>query len=252
MEEMTGAHSSISPSDPDSDRFIHSHMKKPIRSLTLMVAALVLAVSATAQPALKVVTIDLAKAYDSYWETKANEAKLREAFQRADEQAKVLRNDGTTMVDQYRALEEKSNNSMLTQEARDEASSQLQELAGKIQAKQQELQQFVANTQRSLEMSRNNHQTLMMDKIKEVALDMGHARGATMMIDTSGPTGLGFSNILFSDPSYDITEEVIAELAKTKPADEEIEATEEGATEEGATEEGAGETSEASETPATE
>lgn len=198
-------------------------MKNPIPSLTLLAAALAFGVSASAQPALNVVTIDLAKTYESYWETQANEAKLRETFQKAEKEAQRMQAEGAALVEQYKATGETSTNSMLTQEARDEASAKLQPMASEIQAKQQELQQFVANTQRQLEQRRNTHQAMMMDKIKAVANEIGRAQGATLIIDTSGPTAIGLSSVLYADPAYDITDRVMAELEKTKPAEEETE-----------------------------
>jgi Skp family chaperone for outer membrane proteins len=203
-------------------------MKKPIRSLTLLAAALAFGVSASAQAAIKIATVDVVSAYESYWETKANEDKLRETFEKADEQAKKMRAEGAAMVDEFNVVQETSENSMLTQEARDEAAARLQGMANQIQTKQQELQQFVANTQRRLELTRSNHQSIMFDKVKTVANEIALAQGATLVLDTSGPTAIGFSGVLYADPSFDITELVKAELEKTKPVEEEPEtATEE-------------------------
>lgn len=211
-------------------------MKNKISTLTLLVAVVVSGVTASAQSALKIATVDLVSAYESYWETQAQEKKLRETFEKIDEQIKKMRAEGAAMVEEFNAVQETSENSMLTQEARDEAAAKLPGMANRIQTKQQELQQFAANEQRKLELNRNNHQSIMFDKVKSVANEIAIANGATLVLDVSGPTALGFSGVLYADASYDITELVVAELAKSKPAEEE-EVSEEAESEETAPEE---------------
>ena len=48
--------------------------------------------------------------------------------------------------------------------------------------------------------------------------EIAKKHGATFLVDKSGPTLVGVSNILYFDPSLDITDEVATELNKDKPA----------------------------------
>jgi outer membrane protein len=58
----------------------------------------------------------------------------------------------------------------------------------------------------------------MLADITKVAVTIAKAKGATFLLDKSGPTLVGVSNILYFDPSLDITDEVAAELNKDRPA----------------------------------
>ena len=58
----------------------------------------------------------------------------------------------------------------------------------------------------------------MIEEITKVAVDIAKKKGATFLLDKSGPTLVGVSNILYFDPSLDITDEVMAEINKDRPA----------------------------------
>jgi outer membrane protein len=59
---------------------------------------------------------------------------------------------------------------------------------------------------------------MMVEEISKVAVEIAKKKGATILIDKSGPTLIGVSNFLYVDPAYDITEEVSKELGKDRPA----------------------------------
>ena len=43
-------------------------------------------------------------------------------------------------------------------------------------------------------------------------------RGAAAVQPSAGPTAIGISNLIYADASYDITEEVLKEVNKDRPA----------------------------------
>jgi outer membrane protein len=87
-----------------------------------------------------------------------------------------------------------------------------------IQRKQQEVQSFQTNTRNSLQQRIQTFRSLMVEEISKVAVDIAKRKGATLLVDKSGPTLIGVSNILYADPSYDITDEVQKEVNKDRPA----------------------------------
>jgi outer membrane protein len=58
----------------------------------------------------------------------------------------------------------------------------------------------------------------MIEEITKSAVEIAKKKGATFLLDKSGPTLVGVSNILYFDPSLDITDEVATELNKDRPA----------------------------------
>jgi outer membrane protein len=194
-------------------------MRKPIITIASLFAFMAAGTAVHAQPAIKLLTVSVGRAYESYWKTQENEAKLRDAQQKAQEQVEELQKQLEAVVEEYKQLEEQAKSTALSKDGLERAQLAAARKAEEVNAKQQEGQQFIANTQRSLQLRQKNHRDLMLDEITKVILQIRESRGATMVLDTSGPTGIGISGVVYADPAYDITEEVVAELNKTKPAD---------------------------------
>jgi outer membrane protein len=58
----------------------------------------------------------------------------------------------------------------------------------------------------------------MVEEISKTAVGIAKQKGATILLDKSGPTLIGVSNILYSDAAYEITDEVAKEVNKDRPA----------------------------------
>ena len=111
-------------------------MNKMIRTLLTLAALGAGSTSLLAQPAVKLVVVDMAKAYDSYYKSEEGNAKLRDAEQKAQEQVEELNKQGQALVDEYKELMEQSKNTVLTAEARAKAEGEAQKKLQDIQRKQ--------------------------------------------------------------------------------------------------------------------
>ena len=80
------------------------------------------------------------------------------------------------------------------------------------------MQNFRTNTQRSLQQRIKTHRDLLLEEISKVVVDLAKKKGATLVLDKSGPTLFGIPSVIYSDASYDITDEVVAEVNKDRPA----------------------------------
>ena len=193
-------------------------MNKMIRTL-LTVAALALgSTSLLAQPAVKLVVVDMARVFDNHYKSEEANAKFRDAEQKAQEQAEEIRKQGQTIVDEYKELDEQAKNSLLTPEARSKAQADAQKKLEEIQRKQNELQSFMQNTQRSLQQRIKTHRDLLLEEISKTVADMAKKAGATLVVDKSGPTLFGIPAVIYADPAYDMTDDVIKEVNKDRPA----------------------------------
>jgi outer membrane protein len=193
-------------------------MNKMIRSLLTLAAFGASSVAQLAQPAFKLVVVDMAKVYDSHYKTEEANLKFRDAEQKATEQVEELNKQGQSMVDEYKELTEQSNNTVLTAEARGKAGAEAQKKMEDIQRKQGEVQNFRTNTQRSLQQRIKTHRDLLLEEITKIVNNLAKLRGATLVVDKSGPTLFGIPSVLYADPSYDMTEEVVLEVNKDRPA----------------------------------
>jgi outer membrane protein len=192
-------------------------MNKSIRHLLAVASVGMAAIVAPAQPALKVVVVDMAKLYDTHYRTEEANAKFQDASRKADEQVEELNKQGQSLVDEYKELVEQSKSTVLNAEARGKAEQDAQKKLQQIQEKQNEVNTFRQRTQQSLNQRIKNHRDLLLEEISKVVADMAKRKGATLVLDKSGPTLFGISNVVYADSAYEITEEVQKELNKDRP-----------------------------------
>lgn len=193
-------------------------MKKPIRTLCALVAFGAASLAAHAEPAFKLLVVDMEKLYNTHYKTIEQNAKLQADDQKANEDVAKLNTEGNALVEEYKALNEQSNNPALTAEAKAKAASEAQKKLEAIQQKQNEVRTFIQNTQRALQTRLQTFRSLMLEEISKTATDIAKRKGATLLIDKYGPTIIGISNVIYSDPAYEITDEVAKEINKDRPA----------------------------------
>lgn len=193
-------------------------MKTSLKTLLAVAAFGASALFLQAQPAPKIVVIDLAKLYDGHYKTEEQNNKLRGDEQKAQEELDRLNKEGNTLVEQYKEMVDQSKNPALTAEARTKAETDAEKKLEEIKSKQNEVQNFKVNTQRSLQQRVKNFRDLLLEEIGKTATEIAKKKGATLLLDKSGPSLIGISSIVYSDPSYEITDEVAAEINKGRPA----------------------------------
>jgi outer membrane protein len=110
-------------------------MKKPIHTLISLGAFGAAAVIAQAQPAPKILVVDMAKIFDTHYETQAEKAKLDDATKKAQDQIDQLNKEGDALVAQYKELDEQSKNPAATADAKAKAVADAQKKGQEIQAK---------------------------------------------------------------------------------------------------------------------
>lgn len=193
-------------------------MKNSIKSLVAIAALAALAIGASAQPAVKVAVVDMAKLYDTHYKTVEQNAKIQADDQKAQEEVEKMNKEGNALVEEYKGLNDQSNNPALSAEAKTKAQEAAQKKLEQIQNKQREVQTFIQNTRNSLGQRLNTFRALMLEEIGKVAADVAKRKGVTLLLDKAGPTAIGISNVLYADASYEITEDVLKEINKDRPA----------------------------------
>lgn len=193
-------------------------MKKTIQTLFALSAFGAATLLASAQPATKILVVDLAKLFDGHYKTEEQSAKLRSDEQKAQEELDRLNKEGNAMVEKYKDLAEQANSAALSTEAKSKVQADGQKVLEDIRRKQAEVQKFQQDTRTALQQRMKSFHDLMLDEIGKVAIDVAKRKGATLLLDKSGQTLNGVSGIIYSDPDYDITAEVMAEINKGRPA----------------------------------
>jgi outer membrane protein len=192
-------------------------MNKMIRTLMTLAALAAGTTALQAQPALKLIVVDMAKIFDAHYKSEEANAKFKDAEQKAREQAEELNKQGQALVEEYKELAEQAKNALLTPEARTKAEGDAQKKLDEIRRKQEEVQGFRVNTERSLQQRIKTHRDLLLEEISKTVADLAKKQGATLVLDKSGPTLFGIPAVIYADAGYDITQEVITEVNKDRP-----------------------------------
>jgi outer membrane protein len=192
-------------------------MKKSIQTLFALLAFGAASVAAMAQPAPKILVVDLGKLFDGHYKTEEQSAKLRSDEQMAQGELDRLNKEGNAMVEKYKELADQANSPVATAEAKAKANADGQKILDDIRNKQKEVQTFQQNTRNSLQQRMKTFHDLMLEEIGKVAVDIAKRKGATLLLDKSGQTLNGVSGIIYSDPEYDITADVMKEINKDRP-----------------------------------
>ena len=193
-------------------------MKNSIKTLFALLAFGAAASLASAQPAPKILVVDLAKLFDGHYKTDEQRTKLSGDEQKAQEELDRLNKEGNSMVEKYKELADQANSPVATAEAKAKATADGQKVLEDIRRKQAEVQKFQQDTRASLQQRMKNFHDLMLEEIGKVAVDIAKRKGATLLLDKSGQTLNGVSGIIYSDAEYDITAEVLKEINKDRPA----------------------------------
>ncbi len=192
-------------------------MTKLIHSFLTLAILSAGSIALQAQPAVKLVTVDMAKVFDSHYKSEEANIKFKDAEQKAQEQAEEMRKQGQTLVDEYKELVEQAKNTLLTAEARTKAEADAAKKYEEIQRKQTDIQNFMQNTQRSLQQRIGNHRELLLEEISKLVIEIARKHDATLVLDKSGPSIFKIPVVLYSDAAYDISEEVIVRENKDRP-----------------------------------
>ena len=191
-------------------------MKNSLRLLLSLCVFGFAAGGASAQ-AVRILVVDLARVYDSHYQTEEQNAKLLADEQRAQEELERLNAQGNDLVEEYKVLAEDAKNPALSESDKSRAEQSAQAKLEEIQLKENEVQNFRVNTQRSLQQRIKNFRDILLEEISKIAVDVAKARGTSLLIDKSGPSLLGVPSVLYHDPAYDITDAVVAEINKGRP-----------------------------------
>jgi outer membrane protein len=192
-------------------------MKKSIQSL-LAIGAFGAAVLAQAQSAPKILTVDMAKLYENDYKTQEYMGKLQKDETSAQQQYDQMTKDLTALKAQYDELTEQTRDPTATADAKAKAGADAQKKGQELQGKLVERNNFGQQVTREFEQRRQNFHDTMMDEIGQKAAEIAKHHSGNLLVDKSGISILGARTVIYSDPSYDITDEVMTEINKDRPA----------------------------------
>lgn len=193
-------------------------MKNTLKNLFALVAFASLTVAGLAQ-APKIAIVDMAYLFDNHYKTAEQNAVFKGEQERVKAEINRLNGEGLALQEEAKSIADQLNNPVLSEDAKAKIEDEARAKVGELQRKQNEMNQLVNNSTESLRKRVMNFRSLLLDEISKVAVDVAKRQGATILLDKSGPTVLGMPTVLFNDESMEITQTVLAEINKNKPAD---------------------------------
>lgn len=193
-------------------------MKKITQTLLSLGAFGVAAVFAHAESAPKIVVVDMAKLFDGHYETQAEKLKLDDASKKAQAEIDRMNKEGNALVAEYKELDEQAKSALATAEAKSKAMADAQKKGQEIQAKMQDVNTFANNAKATIQQRIQTFRSMMLEEIAKVVVQVAKRHDATLVLDKSGPSLLGIAPVIYADSSYDITEEVLSEINRNRPA----------------------------------
>lgn len=186
-------------------------MKNPVRTLITVAMIGFTALVAQAQTTQKIATVEVAKIYQGHYKTIEQNTKLEADKQAAMATEESMLKAGNALVEELKSLDEQTKNPVTTAEAKAKAQEAAKAKFEEIQKKEQEINQFRATTNSALQKRLQTFQILIVEEIQKVIAEVAKRRGFSFVIDKNGLAFVG------ADVS-DITEDVMAEINKGRPA----------------------------------
>jgi outer membrane protein len=186
-------------------------MNRTLKSIITITAFGAAALGLSAQPAIKLVTVDMSRLLGSYYKTEQFQVKFKADQQKAQEALEGKLKEGTQLADKYKETVDQSKNAMLTAEARAKAEADSAKMLDELQQRQNEINNFRTTEARELQQQANNAQSVLFDEIGKKVVDLAKSKGATLVLEAR-------SGVIYADASYDITDEALALINKDRPA----------------------------------
>ena len=167
-------------------------------------------------------TVDVGILYDGYYKTNEADEKLKGRMETAKAQLEEMNASLEAEIENYKTMLEQAENPVLSDEARKEAENDANLQLEKIRQMQQEVRLYQQNTQNQLSQQQTTQRQFMLEEIKTVVLEVANQKGVDLVFDTSPRVSLGLPSVLFANPIWDATKDVLAILNADAPLPAEV------------------------------
>ena len=190
----------------------HSSLSKMV---AMVLALSYLAGAAVAQEPVKIATIDLLKAFDSYWKTKLSNDQLKERGADFDKARVGMIEDLDLLREEYNRLNVSAQDPANSDEKRAADLKKTQEKISEFKRLEQQVIDFNMNAQKTLADQTRRLRKGRLEEIQEVISTKAKELGYDLVIDSSQDVLLPRTpTVLFTNGKNDITAVVIDILNK--------------------------------------
>jgi outer membrane protein len=196
-----------------------------MKKLTLiaLVAALALPGAAFAQGTLKIGTVDMNRAFMVYNKTKDAEKKINDAKEAAKKEYDDRADSYKKALDEINKLNQQLEAPALSADAKSQKSKERDEKIASIKNMEREINEFRQTREKQLQEQAVRMRDGIVKEITDVVMNKVKATNLDLVFDVSGVSLNGVPTVMYANPTYDFTDDVVKDLNKgatsaTKPA----------------------------------
>ena len=187
-------------------------MKKLYLTILTVCLLAVMTVSASAQT--KIVSVDMKKLFDGYWKTKQAQSALESRLIELRKEIKEMTDGLEKTQNEYKQLLDQATDQAISPDEREKRKQSAGDKAKEMSNSKIALDQFQRQAEAQLADQKQRMSGNITTEIRKVVADQAKATGATVVLNAN-ITDI----IVFTDPSTDITENVLKQLNAGAPID---------------------------------
>ena len=181
-------------------------------------AALGLALTASAQgPAGRIVTIDMNKVFNDYYKTPIASAKLKETADSFNKEHDDLMANYKKEIDELNKLRDDQDKPEYTAEVRDQKRRAVADKLTETQKMQRDIDDYRNSHRKILEEQTQRMRQTILKEIQDVVDKEARDKGYLLVLDKSGNTLNGVPDLIYSQDSLEITDDIVKILNKNQP-----------------------------------
>ena len=191
----------------------------PAKMAAMILAAAFFAATATAQEPVRIATVDLLKAFDSYWKTKLSNDQLKERGADFDKARIGMIDDLNLLREDYNRLNASIQDQANSEEKRADDQKKAQVKLAEYKRLEQQIIEFNKNAQKTLADQTHRLRKGRLEEIQEVVSAKAKELGYDWVIDSSQDVMLPRTpTVLYTNGKNDITAVVMGILNGTPQA----------------------------------
>jgi outer membrane protein len=157
----------------------------------------------------RVVFVDMNKVFDEFYKTKLAEGQLKEQEAEYRDELKKMVDSFKKLQEAFRQAREESEDRVLSEEARNARRAEAEEKLVELREMESKIRRFEETRRRQIADQMKRVRDKLVVEIKETLSGYAKKEGFIAVLETSGDNLNGVPNVLYYDPSRDITAALI-------------------------------------------
>jgi Skp family chaperone for outer membrane proteins len=186
----------------------------------VLLAALLMAACAGASAAdLKIATVDMKKAFDTYYKTRAATTAMTNEVAEMQKALTAMANEAKKTRDDAQQAYERANDQSVSADERDKSKRLAQQKGMEYQDMETKIDQYNKSEQTRLGEKRSMRIETILGEITGVLKDLAKSGGYNFVFDKTGDSASGIPVVLYTSGVDDLTDELIKQLNATAPVE---------------------------------